>query len=52
MRLTYTASIEGEPQLDGDHLEYRWLTLKELKTLPAEELDRYARELVFKNKVK
>lgn len=51
VRLTYTASIEGEPKLDGDHLEYRWFTFEELKTLPVEELDRYARELIFQDRI-
>lgn len=47
VRLTYTASIEGVPQLDDDHVEYRWVTREEMQKL-GDELDIYFRELLAK----
>lgn len=47
VRLTYMATIDGEPRLDDDHVEYRWLTRDELPGL-GEELDIYFRELLAK----
>lgn len=44
VRLTYTAHIDGEPQLDGDHTEFKWFTAPELKNL--ENLDDYFKELL------
>ncbi len=46
VRLTYTAHIDGEPQLDKDHTEFKWFTREELKTL--ENLDGYFKELLDK----
>jgi ADP-ribose pyrophosphatase YjhB (NUDIX family) len=46
VRLTYTASIEGEPRLDADHIAYKWFSLEELKTL--DKLDIYFKELLDK----
>ena len=50
VRLTYIANIEGEPQLDDDHVGYQWLTREELHGL-GEELDIYFRELLAKGVV-
>lgn len=45
VRLTYLASVEGEPVLDGkEHTEHRWAAFDELSSLP--NLDRYLAELV------
>ncbi len=46
VRLTYTAHIDGKPQLDGDHTEFKWFTGTELKNL--ENLDSYFKELLTK----
>ena len=49
VRLTYTANIEGEPKLDGDHTEFQWFTLQKIKTLSAQELDVYFGALLEQN---
>jgi len=51
VRLTYTGTIEGEPQLDEEHLEHRWFTMEELKKLGEDELDMYFKELLDKGVV-
>ena len=47
VRLTYTATIDGEPKLDDDHTEFKWFEKSELKNL--ENLDIYFKELLDKN---
>lgn len=42
VRLTYTGNIDGEPTLDHEHNEFKWLALDELKSL--EDLDIYLKE--------
>ncbi len=49
VRLTYIGEIEGEPQLDGDHSSYKWLSIDEVEK--QEGIDQYSRE-VFNNFVK
>src|SRR3989338_2838916 len=44
VRLTYTASIAGEPKLNSDHTEFGWFTMEEMKHL--ENLDNYFSELL------
>lgn len=44
VRLTYIGEIEGEPVLDGDHTEFGWYTLEELKNL--ENLDSFLNEVL------
>ena len=44
VRLTYTAQIDGEPKLDDDHTEYKWLTREEMESLG--DLDNYFKELL------
>jgi 8-oxo-dGTP pyrophosphatase MutT (NUDIX family) len=44
VRLTYTASITGDPVLGDEHIEYKWLTPDEAITIPT--LDRYVKELL------
>lgn len=46
VRLTYHASIEGEPRLDGEHTEYGWFNKVEVQNM--KQLDKYLAE-VFKN---
>lgn len=49
VRLTYIGNIDGEPQIDTDHLEFNWFSLDELKAMTENELDIYFRELLDKN---
>ena len=44
VRLTYTASVDGEPKLDEEHDSYRWLTLDEIRGLP--DADGYLLEIL------
>lgn len=46
VRLTFTCTIDGEPRLDGDHMEFKWFTLDELRRLSEAELDIYFMELL------
>ncbi len=48
VRLTYTASISGEPQIDEDHLEWKWFKMEEIRKMTGEELDIYFKELLDK----
>ncbi|MCL5436140.1 MAG: NUDIX domain-containing protein [Patescibacteria group bacterium] len=48
VRLTFTGEISGSPELDSDHMEYKWFTLFELKALSESELDLYFKELLDK----
>ncbi|MBI3231681.1 MAG: NUDIX hydrolase [Candidatus Doudnabacteria bacterium] len=48
VRLTYLGELDGEPEVDDDHLEAKWFTGKEIKALADKELDSYFRELVEK----
>ena len=47
VRLTYIGEIAGEPVLDEEHDEYKWLTLSEIENMPKGKVDRYFME-VFK----
>lgn len=51
VRLTYVGSIEGEPKIDHESLEYRWFTQEEIEKLSEHELDQFFRELVLVGKV-
>lgn len=42
VRLTYTGNIDGEPSLDHEHDEFKWLSLEDLRNL--EDLDIYLKE--------
>ncbi|MBI2641955.1 MAG: NUDIX hydrolase [Candidatus Wildermuthbacteria bacterium] len=48
VRLTYLGAIEGQPKLDGDHTEFNWFTMEEIKKL--ENLDIYFKELIDTDK--
>lgn len=47
VRLTYLSEASGEPSLDEEHNEYKWLPLEKLKSLRG--LDRYLKELFDHN---
>ncbi len=44
VRLTYLGTINGQPKLDDENLEYRWFTMNEIKAL--DDLDSYVKKLV------
>ena len=44
IRLTYTGNIEGEPTIDEDHSEYKWLDADELRDLNG--LDEFFKKLL------
>lgn len=44
VRLTYIATIEGEPKLSEENDAYGWYTVQEMKTLAG--LDLYARDIL------
>lgn len=45
VRLAYLGEAsEGEPRLSQEHIDYRWVTLEELRSI--EKLDRYFKQLV------
>ena len=46
VRLTYAGKIAGKPKLDGDHTEFGWFTIDEMKSL--DNLDIYFKELLEK----
>jgi ADP-ribose pyrophosphatase YjhB (NUDIX family) len=45
VRLTYLGQAEGNPVLDSDHEEYKWLGAKDLENL-GQSLDIYFKELL------
>jgi 8-oxo-dGTP diphosphatase len=46
VRLTYTGKANGEIILSEEHIEYRWVSLDELKKL--EPIDKYLKEVLNK----
>jgi len=46
VRLTYTANIEGEPQIDDEHKSFRWASPSEIDELG--EFDLYFKEVFDK----
>jgi len=46
VRLTYLGNIEGEPELNAEHISYKWLTKEEIKKEVG--LDQYSREVFSK----
>lgn len=44
VRLTYVARTSGEPTLDGDHTDFKWLTIPEMKKL--KRLDEFTHEVL------
>jgi ADP-ribose pyrophosphatase YjhB (NUDIX family) len=48
VRLTYAGTIDGQPKLDGDHTEFNWFTMEEIKKL--DNLDIYFKALVDEGK--
>ena len=50
VRLTFSAATSGEPVLNEEHLEFKWLTLEEMKNI--KELDEFTREILEKELIK
>ncbi|MCP6726953.1 MAG: NUDIX hydrolase [Patescibacteria group bacterium] len=46
VRLTYLGSVDGEPKLDEENIDFQWLSRDELTS--AQDLDIYFRELLDK----
>ncbi|KKW22513.1 MAG: hypothetical protein A2W52_00120 [Candidatus Taylorbacteria bacterium RIFCSPHIGHO2_02_49_25] len=46
VRLTFVSSTEGEPVLDEEHTDFRWLTLDEMRQI--KKLDEFTREVLEK----
>ena len=46
VRLTFVGEIEGEPEIDDDHTEFRWFTAEQIREI--ENLDKYVKELIEK----
>ena len=47
VRLTFSAATFGVPVLNEEHLEFKWVTLEEMKNI--QELDEFTREILEKN---
>lgn len=50
VRLTYTGKVSGEPMLDEEHLEFKWMTLDGMKEMKG--LDEFTREVLEKELLK
>lgn len=46
VRLTFVGNVLGNPKLNEEHTEFRWLTMQEIKKL--KNLDSYFKELLDK----
>jgi ADP-ribose pyrophosphatase YjhB (NUDIX family) len=44
VRLSYVANTAGQPILDEENLEYKWVTLEEMQQ--QEDLDRYVKDIM------
>jgi ADP-ribose pyrophosphatase YjhB (NUDIX family) len=51
VRLTYISNIDGDPKLDGDHMDAGWFTADEIKEMDVGVLDSYFKELVDRGMV-
>lgn len=46
VRLTYTGKVSGEAILDDDHIDFKWLTILEMKK--SKKIDEFTREVIKK----
>ena len=44
VRLTFSAATSGDPVLNEEHTEYKWVSLEEMRTV--EKLDEFTREIL------
>jgi len=47
VRLTFSANVSGEPVLDEEHVEFRWVTPGEMEMV--KELDEFTRQILGRN---
>ena len=47
VRLTYVGKVSGEPILDEEHIDFKWLTIRDMKKI--RNLDEFTREVLEKN---
>src|SRR3989338_7834842 len=47
IRLTYVGKVSGEPILDEEHTDFKWLTIRDMKKI--RNLDEFTREVLEKN---
>ena len=47
VRLTFSAATSGDPKLAAEDIEYRWVTIEEMKN--EKKLDEFTREILEKN---
>ena len=52
VRLTYVGEIDGEPKIDEESMEYKWMTGDDIKNLKADELDGFFKELLDSELIK
>jgi 8-oxo-dGTP pyrophosphatase MutT (NUDIX family) len=54
VRLTFLGKLKSNPKVRIDHesTEYKWFSIKELKSLGSNELDKYFKMLLDKNIIK
>ncbi|MDO8593956.1 MAG: NUDIX hydrolase [bacterium] len=50
VRLTFSAETSGQPKLAEEDIEFKWVTLEEMKNL--KELDEFTREILEKELIK
>ena len=44
VRLTYVGKVSGEPILDEEHTDFKWLTISEMKKI--KHIDEFTREVL------
>ena len=47
VRLTYLGKVSGEPILDEEHTDFKWLTIPDMKRI--KKLDEFTREIIEKH---
>lgn len=52
VRLTFTGEINGQPHIDGDHIDARWFSAEEIEKMETAVLDSFFRELLDKHIIK
>ncbi|MDD4989077.1 MAG: NUDIX hydrolase [Candidatus Pacebacteria bacterium] len=50
VRISYIANIEGEPKIDGESTDFKWMTIAEMKA--EKELDMFVREILDQGLIK
>lgn len=50
VRISYIAGIEGEPKIDGESTDFKWMSVSEMKA--EKELDMFVREIIEQGLIK